>query len=94
MKGASVYLRTVRVDRWLWNQVPDALMIYELVSKSREHCSVMQLGLAICLRMVGSSCQMLQIDVAADGTEIFGYEVQSIIRWYVCGFAKWNDPKI
>lgn len=55
---ASVFMRFVRLSKWLYEQVPVHLMISKLVTKLLAKCSAIRLGLGVCLRVIGCSFEM------------------------------------
>lgn len=56
------------------------VMIRYVLSKSCYDCSVVLLGLAIRLCMVGRICQLVEAEVSADRSEEFTYDLRSIVR--------------
>lgn len=89
-----MYLRIVRLCQWLYKKVQVLMPICDVMLKLRSNCSDILLGLAVCVRMVGSVCQVFWTGAIADGTEEFAFELASIIRQYVGGYVEWDDPMI
>lgn len=61
-------------------QSPVPLVNYNVVSKSREDCSDILLGPAICLWMVGNRFKCFQTEISAEIIEESADNLLSIIR--------------